>query len=106
LLVAFQHLVDQLFPLFAYTLQGAWALCLFLIVCPLFFRNKKKTDKTVSILRLSLAGILVYLLVSENNTRQLVNQLPLMFILAAFSLDPVMQGFKKLTHKALVKLEK
>lgn len=94
------------FPLFAYTLQGIWVLCLFFIVCPLFFKNRKKVDLDISILRLSLAGVLVYLLVSENNTRQLVNQLPLVMILAAFSLQPVIRGFKNIAEKVYIKIKK
>ncbi len=93
------------FPLFAYTLQGAWIFCLLLIACPLFFKNRKRTDPNISILRLSLAGFLIYLLISENNNRQLINQLPLIIILAAFSLQPVMSGFKNLAGKAYLKLK-
>lgn len=89
------------FPVFAYILQGGWVLCLFLIACPLFFGGKKKTDKTVSVLRLALGGILLYLLVSENNPRQLVNQLPLIMILAAWALPKVMRGARSLAGRAM-----
>lgn len=93
------------FPVFAYTLQGAWILCLFLIACPLFFKNKKRVDRNVTILRIALGGMIAYLLVSENNPRQLVNQIPLILILASYSLPPVMDGFKKLASRACAKLK-
>lgn len=76
---------------FASILQGIWVLVLFLISCPIFLKHDGCDKYNVMILRLTITGILVFLLLFEGRSRYLINHLAIFAVLAAY-------GFKLLNE--------
>ncbi|MGG7176662.1 hypothetical protein ACQPU1_03640 [Clostridium paraputrificum] len=74
-------------------LQGPWLLILFLIIYPIFIRNKGDNNESTFIIRLTLTGIVLFLLFFEGRSRYLINHLPFFMLLATFGFEQVYRKY-------------
>lgn len=64
--------------------QAAWILILFFIVIPVIFGREDRENEILFTIRLSLIGILIFLLLFEGRSRYFLNHLPLFIVLASY----------------------
>jgi len=67
--------------------EGVWVGILFLIVLPIFIKDKDEDDENVFIMRLTITGITIFLLLFEGRSRYFINHLPFFILLSAYGLD-------------------
>lgn len=68
----------------AYVMQAFWLLTLSLCCLPLIHRKDDYTAPLCAVARLSVFGILLFVLLFEGRARYLINYLPVFFVLAAY----------------------
>lgn len=88
----------KLFDVYFYFSQGVWILLLLLTTIPLFLREKGNYNCGITILRCSVFGLMLFLLLFEARSRYLINQLPVFILLASFgflSLNKQIKSWKK-----------
>lgn len=88
----------QYFNLYFYFSQAVWILLMFCITAPLFLKKKGSREKGVLILRCSIFGLMLFLLLFEGRSRYLINQLPYFILLASFGLNQIIAMRKKEKH--------
>lgn len=93
----FLHTGDNFLKL-ADFFQGVWILILFLIVYPIFEKDRFKEDINIVIFRLTITGLVLFLALFEARSRYLINHLPIFIVLATF-------GFSKVYARFLNELE-
>lgn len=86
--------------------QAIWILTLFFIICPLFLRKDDYKDTVVMICRISLLGLLFYLLLSEARSRYLISFLPIASVLAGYGFSLFLRNLDGNTRSPEVKLKK
>ncbi len=69
--------------------QGAWFIVLALVAVPLFLRTSRLMLPEVSALRITLLGLLLFLLLSEGRARFLYLYIPYFILLASLSFQAV-----------------
>jgi hypothetical protein len=67
--------------------QALWTVILLLIVAPLFIRDRRLFSDAASVLRISVLGLLLYLMLFENRARYIYLYVPFFILLASLSLD-------------------
>lgn len=90
------------YGLYFYFSQAVWILLLFCLVVPLFLRKKGTCNKDVLIMRCSIFGLMLFLLLFEARSRYLINQLPYFILLASYGLTTLtgqIENRKKKTNK-------
>ena len=92
--------------LYETVVQSRWLLLFSFILLPALFNRKKNTDRHVIILRLTIVGLWLFLLLFEAGARYLFHQLPILCMLAAWGMCNynVTAWFKK--QKALDTIRK
>ena len=66
----------------AYINEGVWVVMLFLIIISVISKEKQRED--IFILRLTITGIIVFLLFFEARSRYLINHLPIFILLSVY----------------------
>lgn len=69
--------------------QGGWLLLFGFMLLPVLLNRKKNSDRHVIVLRLTLCGLWLFLLLFEAGPRYLFHQLPVFCILAAWGMGNV-----------------
>lgn len=94
----FLHDGDR-FLILAHFFQGVWILMLFLIMQPLFRRNREKGGNDVFVIRLTITGMVMFLLFFEARSRYLINHISFFVLLAAYGFDSIYIRFLKELRK-------
>ena len=66
----------------AYVYEGVWIAMLFLIIVSVIGKEKQRED--IFILRLTITGIIIFLLFFEARSRYLINHLPILILLSVY----------------------
>ena len=74
----------------AYLHEGIWVVILFLMIISVIDKEKQRED--IFILRLTITGIVIFLLFFEARSRYLINHLPIFILLSVY-------GFKCMSNK-------
>ncbi|URZ16937.1 hypothetical protein CLFE_029840 [Clostridium felsineum DSM 794] len=69
---------------FAHFLEGAWIVLIFFIVFPLFLKEKYKDKEELSILRITILGVFIFLLFFEGRSRYLYNNIGIFIITSVY----------------------
>lgn len=91
------YVPGKYFKPYAYMLQGIWLFILFLCCFPIL-RKKKYSDPNILIVRLTLLGILLFLLLFESRSRYLINHLPFFCLLAVYGFHEMTTCFSNMAH--------
>jgi len=81
--------VNPSYNIYLYYSQGIWLFVFFMIVYPLFTKNKKEKyyySVGISFIRCTIVGILLFILLFEGRSRYLILYLPYFSLLAAYGL--------------------
>lgn len=81
------------YKLYSNIIQSFWIVILFLIVCPLFLNIQ--LNKDISIFRMTVFGLLLFLLIFEGRARYLTNHLPIFIILSMYGLNSLYKKIRK-----------
>ena len=71
----------------AYINEGNWVVILFLIIISVI--NKEKQREDIFILRLTITGIIIFLLFFEARSRYLINHLPIFILLSIYGFQGI-----------------
>lgn len=85
---------DKFFGL-VHIFQGAWLLILFLVIYPLFEKGRFKYDNSLFVIRITITGIVLFLLLFEARSRYLINHIPFFILLAGYGFNLVYERFLK-----------
>lgn len=67
-------------------IQGFWIAVQFLLIVPLFLAKKDYNNINSAVLRLTLIGIILFILLFEGRSRYLINHLPIFITLASYGI--------------------
>lgn len=87
------------YKFYSYFMNSVWIVLLFLILCPLFCKENFNFNQDTLILRITLFGVLIFLLLFEGRPRYLYNNIGIFIITATY-------GYKILPRKKKVIAEK
>lgn len=73
----------------AYIYEGIWVVILLLII--LSFRNKQNQREEIFILKLTITGIIIFLLLFEARSRYLINHLPIFILLSVYGFQGIVR---------------
>ncbi|MEG0297403.1 MAG: hypothetical protein RR620_11860 [Clostridium sp.] len=93
----FLHTGDKFLSL-ANVFEGIWILILFLIIYPIFEKKRFSNNEEIFIIRLTITGIVLFLLLFEARSRYLINHIPFFILLATY-------GFNSVYNRFLLELE-
>jgi hypothetical protein len=80
------YYTDGALPFYDTALQSGWLILFFFILLPALFNRRKNVDQHVIILRLTVIGLWIFLLLFEAGQRYLFHQIPIFCILAAWGM--------------------
>lgn len=82
--------------------QGVWTLMIFMLFVPLFLRRHDFRNDAIMVSRITVFGLLMYLLLFEARSRYLISFLPIITLLAAYGfmlsyivLDDILASLRK-----------
>lgn len=81
------YVMKPYYNIYLHYSQGIWVVVFFLIVYPLFTRNKNEKhyySVAISLIRCTIVGILLFILLFEGRSRYLILYLPYFALLAAY----------------------
>lgn len=79
--------------------EAVWILVLCFIAIPLLFKKKNYESEGLFLIRLTITGITVFLLLFEGRARYFLNHIPLFIILASYGFGRLYEVFINLSKK-------
>lgn len=83
------------FDIYFYFSQAVWIILMFFLILPLFLKDKGFGNKNVMILRCSIFGLMLFLLLFEGRSRYLIYQLPYFILLASYGASNLLKQIQK-----------
>lgn len=92
------------FPIVTVIWQSMWFVVLFLVALPVVLRGGKLFSQPATVMRVSLIGLFVFLMLFETRSRYLFLYLPFFILLLVLTMDAVMSKLQ--TNPAVVRAQR